>query len=254
MFVFRFLLCCCVMSIATTNAMAESLQLFYNDGRVISADIATKSLEWTNVSDAGVSTVKTIPLSDIRELVLTKSPAAKQIAEIRQLIEQLDSPKYRLRQEAEKKLADPKLSGPYIDLIQQQADDPRLEVRYRLGRILDRLEDDRVQSNLMFDTLVLKNGDVMQGDAGGFQWAGVFLGRLVKIRRGELSSVKTGSAALIANDELKPPAKKFRSSCFTSTMNLRRTRVFAWSIFPRTPAEIYWSSSTTSRKLLCLGD
>ena len=200
MFVLRFLLCCWVVLIATSDATAESLQLFFIDGRVIAAEIATESLEWTHVSDAGVSTIKTIRLSDIRELVLTKTPAAKQIAKIRQLIEQLDSPEYHLRQEAEKKLANPELSAPFIDLLQQKSDDPRTEVRIRLERILNRLEGERRQSNLMFDTLVLKNGDSMQGDAGDFQWDGVFKGRTIKVRRNELTSVSTEAAASITNN------------------------------------------------------
>ena len=204
MFVLRFLLCFCLVSIATANAMtfamAEPLLLFYADGRVISVEVATESLEWTHVSDSGVSTVKTIRLSDIAELVLTKTPAAKQIAEIRQLIEQLDSPKYRLRQEAEEKLSNPELSASYVDLIQDQLDDPRLEVRFRLERIFERIEKDRVQSNLKFDTLVLKNGESMQGDAGDFQWTGVFMGRSIKVDRSELSSVKPGGAAVAKTD------------------------------------------------------
>ena len=195
MFVFRFLLCCCVVSIAASEAMAESLLLFYADGRVIVADVATKSLEWTHVSDAGVSTVKTIRLSDIRELVLAKSPAAKQIAEIRKLITELDSPEYRVRQEAEDKLSQPELSAPFVELILEHVEDPRVEVQFRLERILERLKQKRVQSNLMFDTLVLKNGESMQGDAGDFQWSGVFLERAIEVRRGELTSVEPGSAA-----------------------------------------------------------
>ena len=87
------------------------LQLLYADGRVISADVETESFEWTHISDAGVSTVKTIRLSDIRELVLAETPAAKQVAEIRQMIEQLDSPEYRLREEAEEKLSNPEFFG-----------------------------------------------------------------------------------------------------------------------------------------------
>ena len=195
MFVFRFLLCCCVFSIVMADAKAETLTLVYADGRVISMEVATESFEWTHVSDAGVSTVKTINLSDIRELVLTKTPAAKQIAKIRQLVEQLDSPKYHLRLEAETKLADPKFSNAFVDLIQQHADDPRLEVRFRVERILNQLVSDRVQSKLEFDTLVLKNGESMQGDAGDFQWTGAALGRSIKVRRGELTSVEPSSVA-----------------------------------------------------------
>ena len=112
----------------------------------------------------------------------------------------MDSPKYRLRQEAEQKLSNPELSASYVDLIQEQIDDPRLEVRFRLERIFDRIEKDRVQSNLKFDTLVLKNGESMQGDAGDFQWTGKFMGRSIKVDRSELSSVKPGGAAVAKTD------------------------------------------------------
>ena len=207
MFVFRFLLCCCVVLVSASDAIADSLQLLYTDGRLISAEVATESFEWTHVSDSGVSTIKTIRLSDIRELILTETPAAKQIAEIRQLIEQLDSGEYRLRQEAEEKLSNPELSASYLDLIQRNANDPRLEVRFRLGRILDRLTDKRVQANMSFDKLVLKNGESMEGDAGDFEWAGKFRGRSIKIRRNELTSVKVGSAASAGRVDVKSPAE-----------------------------------------------
>jgi len=194
MFVFRFLLCWCVLSIAATDSMAQSLTFFYVDGRAISTEVSEESFEWTHVSDSGKSTAKTIHLSDIRSLVLTKTPAAKQIAQIRQLIEQLDSPKYREREDAEKKLSDPEFSAGYVSLIEQRADDPRLEVRFRLNRILDRLKKDRVQANLLFDTLVLRDGTLMQGDAGNFEWTGQFMGRSVKIIRSDLASVELGAA------------------------------------------------------------
>ena len=195
MFVFRFLLCCCVLSIAATDATAESLQLYYTDGRVVVAEIATESIEWTHVSDAGVSTVRTILLSDIRELFLTESPATKQVAEIRQLIEQLDSPEYRLRVEAETKLSDSTFSQNYKSLIQEHSDDPRLEVRYRANRILNQLAGDHVQAKLTFDLLVLKNGDSMQGTAGDFEWAGEFLGRAIKVSRSDLAAVEPSPKA-----------------------------------------------------------
>ena len=189
MFVFRFFLCYCFVSVFVIAVQAQTLQFFYTNGQIVSADVTAEAFEWNHVSDSGESSFKTIRLSDIQELVLTKKPAAKQIAVIRQLIEQLDSPKYQEREAAEKKLSDPDLTASYIDLVRQRVDDPRLEVRVRLKRILDRLEKVRVQSKLSFDQLVLKNGTTMQGDAGNFEWDGKSLGRPIKIRRSELTSV-----------------------------------------------------------------
>ncbi len=190
MFVFRFLLCCGLLAILPITAQGQSLQFFYTSGQVISADVANDSFEWTHVSDAGESTLKTIRLSDIRELVLTKTPVAKKIAAIRQLIEQLDSPKFKEREAAEEKLSDPGLTASFLDLVQQRVGDPRREVRFRLKRIVDRLDEKRKQTELTFDLLVLKDGTTMQGDAGSFEWDGQALGRSVKIRRSELTSVR----------------------------------------------------------------
>ena len=203
MVVFRFLLCCCFVSIFATSLQAQKLQFFYANGQVVTADVSVETFEWTHVSDAGESTIQTIRLSDIRELVLAKTPAAKQIAVIRQLIEQLDSPKYKERESAEAKLSNSEITGSYVDLIRQRVDDPRLEVRIRVERILDHLDEDRVQSKLTFDQLVLKNGTTMQGDAGSFEWDGKSLGRPIKIRRSELILVGQVTASDANKDTFK---------------------------------------------------
>lgn len=189
MFIFRFLLCCCVLSVSATGAMAQKLQFFYTNGQTVSAEVTAESLTWTRVFDSGESETQVVPLSSIKQLVLTKSPATHQIAEIRRLIEQLDSSSFQEREKAEKKLSDPKVTAGYYDLILQRSDDPRLEVQFRLGRILDKIVEHRVQSKLLFDTLVLKNGTTMEGEAGDFTWDGKFLGRVIKIRRSELTSI-----------------------------------------------------------------
>ncbi len=207
MFIFRFLFCCCVLLIPASDSVAQTLRFFYLNGQVVSAEVSAKSLSWTNVSDAGESEKKTVPLTAIDQLVLTKSPASRQIAQVRQLIEQLDSPSYREREEAEKKLSNPELTSPYVDLIRQRADDPRLEVRFRLGRILDLVEEDRVQSKLTFDTLVLKDGTAMQGEADDFTWDGKFLGRPIKIRRSELTSI-----GRIPSNTTRTPSKNNQAS------------------------------------------
>jgi len=188
-FVFCFFLCCCLVSPLANTVQAQKLQFFYTNGQALAVDVSTETFEWTHVSEAGEATVQTIRLRDIHELILTKTPAAKRIAMIRQLIEQLDNPEYKLREAAEEKLSDPELTASYTDLIRQRIDDPRVEVRFRLKRILDRLTQNHVQAKLQFDQLVLKNGTTMQGDAGNFEWDGKSLGRAIKIRRGDLSSV-----------------------------------------------------------------
>jgi hypothetical protein len=169
--------------------LAQTLQFYFADGRVIAANVKATHIDWTSVADDGRSELRKIRLADIQKIILTESPAAKQIAEIRQLIEQLDSDTYFQREAAEKKLSDPKFAAAFYDLIAQRTNDDRLEVRYRLRRILARLDDDRVQAPLRFDTLTLKSGETMQGDAGVFEWQGDFLDQKITLRRNELTMV-----------------------------------------------------------------
>lgn len=181
-----------------------TLQFYFADGRVIAADVNATHIDWTSVEDDGSSEVRRIRLADIQKIVLTESPAAKQIAEIRQLVEQLDSDDYFFREAAEKKLSDPKYAAAFYDLIAQRSNDPRLEVRYRLRRILARLDDDRVQAPLRFDTLILKSGEVMQGDAGVFEWQGKFLDQKITLRRDELTMVDAGRSQATVPPNVRP--------------------------------------------------
>jgi hypothetical protein len=181
----------------------QNLQFYFVDGRVIAASIRETHLNWTNVADDGRAEIQKIEIADIRKIVLTESPAAKQIAEIRQLIEQLNSNSYSTREAAEKKLSDPSFAAAFYDLIDRRANDRRLEVRYRLRRILARLDEDRVQAPLRFDTLVLKNGDTMMGDAGVFEWEADCLGRSIKIRRNELTMVDASRGGATVRQEIR---------------------------------------------------
>lgn len=188
----------------STEPKEQEFQFSFYDGRVIAARVSATHVDWTYVADDGRSDVRKIRLADIQKIVLTKSPAAKQIAEIRQLIEQLNSKEYFAREAAEVKLSDPEYAAAFYDLIAQRSNDPRLEVRYRLRRILARLDDDRVQAPLRFDTLTLKSGETIQGDAGVFVWQGDFLGRKITLRRSELTMVNVNREQTMVRRGIRP--------------------------------------------------
>jgi len=172
------------------DAKADSLRLNFVDGRVLAVELQQSSLDWTHVQDNGETNIKRINFSDIQTLVLSDAPAAKQIATVRQLINQLGSDSYAQREAAEKKLTDPDFAGPHFSLIEEFADDPRLEVQFRVRRALNKLEDQRRQANIQFDQLTLKSGETMQGDAGDFKWRVKFQDKTIAVDRAEIRLIR----------------------------------------------------------------
>ena len=110
-----------------------------------------------------------INLADIERLILSDSPASKQVAEIRRYLSMLQGPNFLDRELAEEKLSDSNVGGRFVSLIKSESDHPKLEVRYRIERILDRLKNSKNETISEFDVLVMKNGNRLEGDAGDFQ-------------------------------------------------------------------------------------
>ena len=166
------------------------MRLNFVDGRVLAVELQEPSLDWIHVLDNGETKVKKIGLSEIQTLSLSDAPAAKQIAMVRQLANQLGADSYAERESAERKLSNPEFASPFFDLIEEFSDDPRLEVKFRVRRVLNRLEDDRRQAKIQFDQLTLKSGETMQGDAGDFKWRINFRNKLFSVDRSEIRLIR----------------------------------------------------------------
>eukprot|EP01048_Picozoa_sp_COSAG05_P028887 COSAG05_NODE_9205_length_640_cov_0.807763_2_plen_87_part_01 len=75
--------------------------------------------------------------------------------------------RFQKREAAEEKLSEAETAGQFMEMLQSNLDHPDFEVRYRINRILKRLEDqDSTQRENQFDRLFFKNGTTAEGDLG----------------------------------------------------------------------------------------
>lgn len=186
--ILTFIVLFCGTNYATANELqVVQFQVSLIGGSVITVDVAADEFAWTKVLSDGEMIKEKISFANVEQLVLSDSPASEQVSEIRQLVSMLSSPDYLDRQSAEEKLSDPKIGGNFKTMIKSQADNPKYEVRYRVARILDKLEMDDGETNKSeFDRLVLKNGTVVEGDAGKFRLDCTFRGREMVFSRQDI--------------------------------------------------------------------
>ncbi len=150
-------------------ARANDFQVSLHRGSVITAELGDQEINWTTVLNNGEMSKRKIKFSDIQKLVLSDAPASQQVAEIRGLITKLESSDYLQRNAAEEKLSQQETGGRFLSLIKAQVENPKFEVRYRIQRILDRLDMDIDEVVNEFDVLYLKDGSMLEGDAGNFK-------------------------------------------------------------------------------------
>ncbi len=152
---------------ANLNAQ-ETLELSVQmrDGTVLQVQADDSRLDWNTVSTDGTITQKQVSLSEISSLELAKSPASKQVADIRRLVTELANDSYTKRHQAEKQLIT--IGKPFQTIIQQAIDHKEAEVRYRVLRILKQLEktpkSNDIKAAIEFDKLVLSDGSSFEGD------------------------------------------------------------------------------------------
>lgn len=183
------LLACAIALLAYSFAAtshADEFQLSLSGGSVITVEVDQQTINWTSVMENGDMTQKPIPFSEVKQLLLSKAPASKQVAQIRRYISLLGSKDYLEREHAEEQLSDPKIGGRFKSLIKIRSQESSTEVRYRIKRILERLNDLEELSNNEFDQLTLKDGSVLEGDAGDLLIRCNFRGNKSAFKREEL--------------------------------------------------------------------
>ena len=152
------------------SLVGAEFQISLLGGSVITVKVDQASFRWTNVLANGEMTEEQVEFSEIEQLALSDSPASEQVAEVRRLLSLLESPDYLERQMAEEQLSDSEIAGTFQSIIKAQSEHPNYEVRYRVGRILDKLESgDADGTRSEFDQLILKDGTRKKGDAGDFK-------------------------------------------------------------------------------------
>ncbi len=181
---------------------AEQIRLVFKSGSTITIDAKGKDFEWTTVDSKGQLKKRLIRLSNVVSLELVELPSSKQVAKIRQLLNELASSDYHVREAAENSLMDDKLGGPYIALIKQFKGSGPLEVRHRIARIIKHLESESEEEAKPadFDQIVLNSGETLNGDAGDWSISGTYRDQGLTVGRESLRRVEK------PNNKVKPPA------------------------------------------------
>ncbi|MFK7766568.1 MAG: hypothetical protein AB8B55_05055 [Mariniblastus sp.] len=154
---------------STTQLHADDFQISLHRGSVVTVDVGDEIINWTTVLKSGEMSKKEIPFANIQRMILSDAPASQQVAEIRGLLNMLESPDYLQRITAEEELSRPQIGGRFLSLVKAQKEHPKYEVRYRIERILDRLDTDTDEAANEFDIITLKDGTQLEGDAGTFE-------------------------------------------------------------------------------------
>ncbi len=172
-------------------AYAEKFQISLGGGSLITVEVSNETLTWTDVLENGEMNEQTVKFSNIRQLVLSQAPATKQVAEIHKFLNQLESENYQDRMNAEEQLSDPKTGGRFRSLIKARVNHNNYEARYRIERILKRLDQSTQESSSEFDILTLKDGTTLEGDAGDFVLLCNYRGNPSSFKRAEIELIST---------------------------------------------------------------
>lgn len=194
-------------NLAPPDLIGDEYQFSLRSGSVLTVETDGPAIEWTDVLPNGQMRKRDIELDQVQRLVLSNSPASKQVAEIRKFLNMLQSDNYLEREQAEAQLSDPKVGGRFLTLIKTEKEHPRLEVRYRVARVLDRLAESEEESISEFDTLLLKDGTQLEGDAGEFTFDVVYRGQSLSLSREDIRLIGGPGATPSPN---RPPMTPVR--------------------------------------------
>ena len=184
-----------VVAILTTGAnsseigsVTDELRLHFKTGSVVTVEPVQTAIQWTDVQPDGKLNQRDIPLSDIQRLVLCESPGTLRIAQVRQLLKQLDHRDYRQRENAEERLADPDIGGPFVTMLTSNRNlSP--EGSYRLHRVLARLNRQHEKPSIEFDALTLNDGTHLEGDAGDLRLQCEYRDQSLDVSRADLQTI-----------------------------------------------------------------
>ncbi len=183
---------------------AEEFKISLQSGTVITVDVKTPTLKWTRVSDSGESSEETIEIARLNRMILSESPVGKKVETIRQLITNLASDSYQKRELAEERLSEPETAGQFIEMLQSNLDHPNFEVRYRIQRILRKLEEeDATEQDNQFDRLYFSDGQIAEGDLGNLSLELSYRGRPLNLKREQIAMIASPSPPLVSAERGK---------------------------------------------------
>lgn len=169
---------------------ATELEITLVSGSVFLTEVPIDAINWKEVQTDGQITSRRIPTRDIARLWLCETPASDRVAEISELLSQLQSDDYRTREQAETELSLPEIGGRFPKMLRQLTASTDPETKYRIGRILNKISDAESSTISQFDELELKSGRILRGDAGGFAFACDVDGQRLNLQRNQLQMLR----------------------------------------------------------------
>lgn len=200
-------------STCTGTANAQELEFHLVDGNILTAEPLDRSFAWKTVDKNGSVRDAAVLWKSVKTLQLTNTPSSRQAAEVGRLLKLLASNDYLDRKSAETQLSDPEISGGFRDIVLAYKDDPDMEVRIRVARILAALKSADKKQEIKFDSLSLDGSDTLQGDAGNFLLRVSFRGKEVVILRRDVLLIRQPQAtkAKTATTTISPAVEVFQT-------------------------------------------
>ncbi len=194
-----------------------------DQGSILNVELDQPTFQFGEPRSSGEILFREIRFDEIQQLRLTPEPIGGQAARVAKLIADLGHPDYRVREEAERLLSEPKVGGRFEDMIRQARDSGSMEARYRINRILQNLVEHVNLEPARMDRLLLKDGQQFSGDATRLEIRGRVLGKPVRLARDRIRHVygpgefevhrlaRPGNRLVAATTVLEPAAPFFKS-------------------------------------------
>ena len=195
---FQFVALACVLVTSNATAQTDKLpfQIEFRDGTTLTSEFVDAQLMWTDVTKLGEMIEKPIDVSRVVSVTLSNEPGGEKLAEVLNLINQLDSDDFFEREEAEKQLK--KNGRQFRSLLQQHQTLQTPDGTYRIKRLLSTLRVNRQkgQTGFTLDLLVLDDGTKLKGDVGREDIKFSIQGRTVALPRQNLLKITRANAEL----------------------------------------------------------
>ncbi|HMP77847.1 MAG TPA: hypothetical protein PKD54_00205 [Pirellulaceae bacterium] len=188
------------LSVAALPSYAQhQVRLILRNGSSLTVETDSFVLKWTEFRARGSSQSQTYSLVSINRLKLSESPVSEFLETAKQLLAELGHENYDRREAAESLLKNmlEQSGNPTLKmLIEEAVDDMRLEVRFRVQRILVPTATTTPSPGTAenFDLLDLKEGRQMRGDAGDFDFKFRWRGDEFRLNRRELAEISVVAA------------------------------------------------------------
>lgn len=166
-------------------------QLVTTSGSVLEVEIGSSRLDFLSVDGPGNSRSVPIDLETVSSLRIVVNPEANAVSAVGALILALDDPSYDRRVAAEEQLAKQVRQPEVRALVEAATGSDSLEVRHRAKRLLQSTgqASPEQQVRLQYDRVQLRDGTILQGDAGDLTLQVRWRGSGFPMRRASIQSV-----------------------------------------------------------------